>query len=72
MTRTSGAASTDPDFNILQGKFIFGSADSFTNNVETFPVTLNPGIYLIDAFDASNVGLGATPNDSCFDFTITD
>lgn len=71
MTRKSGAAATDPDFIITQGKFLFGEAEGSANNTETLNVNLNAGVYLIDAYDFNNVGQSTTQADSCFDFIVT-
>ena len=71
MSRTSGAATTDPDFLVTQGNLVFSQADSGAPNTETSTVNLNAGTYLIDAYDFNNTGQSTTQADSCFDFTVT-
>jgi len=74
MSRTSGAASTDPDIAIYNSGTFVTAGESSTNNSETLSASLLGGTtYIIDAYDWNNVGnatQGATPGDACFDFSI--
>lgn len=77
MTKTSGPAERDPDFNIFdRGNLVAqGRADSTTSQLEELTTQLTGGRkYIIDAFDWQNIGsaFGSTTvtGDSCYDFTI--
>ena len=70
MTRTSGDANRNPDFNIYAfGNFIARS-DSTVVDSETRIVSLSANEYIIDAYDLNNVELGGTPGDACYDFSV--
>jgi len=74
MTRTSGAASTDPDFVVYKNGAFVGTGDSGANNSEVKTLSLAAGRHVIDAYDYNNVGgpLGqsVTPADSCYSMTL--
>lgn len=69
MTRTSGPENADPDFTIfLQGQPVVNAVSGVVD-VESASGTLQPGTYVIDAYDFRNIDAGAGV-DACFDFTI--
>ena len=70
MARTSGPASRDPDFLIYQNGTLRAVADSGAVDTETETVTLQPGNYVIDAYEWNNRN-GSNTGASTFDFTIT-
>lgn len=68
MTRTSGAATSNPDFHLFRNGSLIALATSGANNTETLNRTLSSGEYLVDAFDLNVVeGSGA---DVCFNFSV--
>ncbi len=77
MTKTSGPAARDPDFNIFDSGTLVaqGRDDSTTNQLEELTTQLTGGTkYIIDAFDWQNIGgafgSATTPGDSCYDFSV--
>ena len=69
MTRTSGAATTDPDFVIYKQGNEITRFNGSANNTESGTVTLTTGVHIITAYDS--VTLDQTPGqDACFDMTI--
>lgn len=72
MTRSSGAASRDPDFIVFRNGALVARAESPPGESETTTVTLTAGEHVIDAYDFLNLGFGGgTPGDACYNFTIT-
>ena len=71
VNRTSGAASTDPDFRIwIEDRFIIQPAVMNSNNSATWSGTLTAGTYAIDFFDEGN-SEETSPRDACFSFEVT-
>jgi hypothetical protein len=70
MTRTSGAASTDPDFVVFRNGNFVGVGESGANNSEVATITLAAGRHVVDAYDFNNLGRGTTTADSCFTMTL--
>lgn len=70
MTKTSGAVSRDPDFNIFRGNAFVGRANSGDPDTETLSVNLQAGDHVIDAFEFNNTEPGTSGN-SCFNFSVT-
>jgi hypothetical protein len=72
MTRTSGAASRDPDFLLFRGNTLVGRAEAVPAESETLIQSLTAGDYVIDAYDFLNIDTNSGNNaDSCYNFTIT-
>ena len=73
MTRSSGAASRDPDFIVYRNGSVVARAESLPAESETTTVTLTAGEHVVDAYDFFNTGLGnsGTAGDACYNFTIT-
>ncbi|MAK60039.1 MAG: hypothetical protein CMK09_03575 [Ponticaulis sp.] len=72
MTRTSGPASSDPDFRIIQNGTTIATALSGDTDTETTMESLSAGEYSIAAFDWRNIDSDNSNNgDTCFDFTVT-
>ena len=72
MTRSTGAASRDPDFIVFKNGAVVARAESVPAESETTTVTLTAGEHVIDAYDFLNLGLGGgSPGDACYNFTIT-
>lgn len=70
MTRTSGLATRDPDFNVFRGPTFVARADSSDADTETFSAAFQAGDHVIDAFEYNNIDPG-TAGESCFSFTVT-
>ncbi len=73
MTRTSGPASSDPDFLVFRNGALVGVGQSGDNNVETQTITLSAGQHVMDAHAFENVDFVAgrsTPADFCFTMSL--
>jgi len=71
-TRTSGPASTDPDFQIFNAGTLVANAFSNSNNSETRSLNLVGGTtYAIDFTEDSNTSSTGTGLDACFNVTVT-
>ena len=68
-----GASGSDPDFLILQDRFILGSGRSADPDAEVASITLDAGTYNIDAYAAVNVGDNDAipPGSFCYQFSIS-
>lgn len=74
MTRSSGAASRDPDFFVYRNGTLVARAESPPAESETTTVILAAGEHVIDAYDFFNTGQASAPattGDACYNFTIT-
>ena len=73
MTRTSGAASRDPDFIIYKNGTVAGRAESGAGESENLTLALTAGEHVVDAYDFFNFGQGGTgvAGSACYNFTIT-
>jgi hypothetical protein len=70
MERTSGSASTNPDYRIfVNGSSFFTGGRDDDNNIETSRVPLEVRDYFISAFDRSN-STGVSTRDACFSFKV--
>ncbi|MEL6861904.1 MAG: hypothetical protein AAGL11_08700 [Pseudomonadota bacterium] len=70
-SRTSGAASTNPNFRIwIEDRFIVQPAVMQSTNNATWSGTLTAGTYAIDFFDEGNTE-GTSANASCFSFVVS-
>ena len=67
-----GGSGSDPDFLILQDRFILGSGRSGEADAEVQDITLDAGTYTVDAYAAVNVGDNdsAPPGTYCYQFSI--
>lgn len=73
MTRTSGAASRDPDFIVYKDGAVVGRAESAPGETDTVSITLAAGEHVVEAYDFFNLGQGGsgTPGDACYNFTVS-
>ncbi|MEP3889263.1 MAG: hypothetical protein ABJN69_02280 [Hellea sp.] len=73
MTRSSGAASRDPDFIIYKNGAVAGRAETSPGESENLTLALTAGEHVVDAYDFFNFGQGGsgTAGDACYNFTIT-
>ena len=71
MARTMGDINRDPDFRIFDRSNFINQGISGDVDVETLSIALQPGNYVIEAFDFFNIAANtANSGDSCYDFTI--
>ena len=68
-TSPSGAATTDPDFVLLESDGTTVNADSSVNDLETLTVTLPTGTHTIALTDFKLTN-PRTSGTSCFDFKV--
>lgn len=73
MTRSSGAASRDPDFIIYKNGAVAGRAESGAGESEILTLALTAGDHVVDAYDFFNFGQGGTgvAGSACYNFRIT-
>ncbi len=68
--KTSGAGDSDPDILVHQGGDLIAQLISGTIDSEEEDVSLAPGSYVVEFFDADNVSSGTTSVLSCFNLSI--
>ncbi|MEP6342188.1 MAG: hypothetical protein ABJ275_02650 [Maricaulaceae bacterium] len=71
VSKISGAASRDPDFNIWQDGQLIHRAQQSLIDEDSFEGTLQAGEYIIEAYDFLNIsGLRSQRGDSCYDLRV--
>lgn len=71
MARTMGDINRDPDFRIFNQSSFINQGISGAVDVETLTISVQPGDYVIEAFDFFNIANDTSSSgDSCYDFTI--
>ena len=70
-TRSSGLASSNPDFWVYQKGLLYGIADSDVSNSETMTQAYNAGVAVIALWDANNKDKTSGGGEVCFDVRIS-
>ena len=71
VSKISGDAARDPDFNIWQEGQLIHSAQQSLINEDSFEGRLQAGDYIIEAYDFLNIsGLRSQRGDSCYDLRV--